>query len=145
MAALDPARDDRPRPTRRSRRPDQPVPARQRADPLDLQRDPATGHRADHRTHTRSRLPPRLVTLASPTPVPRQDQPLPAPRVRATDDITIYGCSTSTATVTTTVCDNVQRAIGRRRSRRGRKPLWRYRTVGSFAAAGPEPHAGFCA
>src|SRR3954452_20625957 len=91
LAPLDDLRDARPRPARRHRRATGPYPATGRADPLDLQRNPAPAHRPRHRTSTPHRLPRHVVNLEAATPTPSQNQPLPAPTSMT---ITIYGWST---------------------------------------------------
>jgi hypothetical protein len=93
-AAPDAVGDDRSRPARRPRRRSRSPVRGQRADRVDLRRDPSTAHRSDRRTHTRRRSPPGLVAPASSTPVPRQDQPRPPSGLRAVDPATIYGWST---------------------------------------------------
>jgi SRSO17 transposase len=94
LAALDPARDARPRPTRGHRRNrTHRTPPSARADRLDLQRNPTPADQADHRTQPPTHRPHCLVLLATTpsTPCPRLSLPPPTSSAHV---ITIYGCST---------------------------------------------------
>jgi hypothetical protein len=66
-----------------------------RADPVDLQRGPASVRGPGRPARRRSRPPAALVGLATPTSSPRPYLPLPTTGRLATMKITIYGWSTN--------------------------------------------------
>jgi hypothetical protein len=96
LAPLDRAGHARPRLPVCHRRRRTRHPRTGRVDPVDLQRDPAPAHHRGHQARLGRRAPAALVPMATPTPSPRQGQPLPPPS-RHTRMITIYGWSTSGA------------------------------------------------